>query len=138
MEQARQFAYQKLGHRLVQPGDAVMFDIDFTLLDPDTERPIQWVVDAATLARCLGYSIIVITARPGDLKNRMWTSQQLKSVTGLVPDKLYFAPPEHKTAVKQKLKWNIVMSFGDQWTDVGATRWYVKLPDTRDPKYYIG
>lgn len=137
MEQARQFAYQKLGHRLVRPGDAVMFDIDFTLLNPDTERPIQWVVDAATLARCLGYAVIVITARPGDAKNRLLTSKLLQTVTGLVPDKLYFVPPEKKTALKEKLPYTFIMSFGDQWTDVGATKWFVKLPDKGDPKYYV-
>jgi len=89
------------------------------------------------LAKYLGYKTIIITARPGMTLYKMYTKQQLKHFD-IVPDILLFAPAHKKTEVKKSLNKNIIMSFGDQLTDLCGSTWFVKLPDYIDHKYYMG
>jgi len=138
MERLSVIAKLALSSRSVSRGDAVMFDIDDTLWEPMTNARIQPMIELLYTARMLGYTIIVITARPGTPTNREWTISQLHGMLGVVPDHLMFCAPEHKSAVKAELeragRARFIMSVGDQWTDLGSTKWWLKLPAYNDPR----
>lgn len=114
--------------------DAVMFDIDDTLLRPYTEEPIPDMIDLLCKARMLGYNIIIITARPNTRDNVNWTKEQLHRM-GIVPDELFFTPAEKKTQLKGALHYNFVLSVGDMTTDLGGSPYWIKLPDASDSHY---
>ena len=135
MEDAKRFALNALFTRRVDPTDAVMFDIDDTLLDTNTDRPIAWTVELFRLAQSLGYVCIIITARPDTPDSRMHTTLQLSHMS-IFPNVISFVPASQKTERKRRLPYTIIMSFGDQWTDLGASKHYVKLPSTQDPSRY--
>ena len=135
MEDAKRFALNTLFTRRVDLTDAVMFDIDDTLIESKTGRPIEWTVDLFRLTQSLGYTCIIITARPDTPDTRMGTTLQLSRL-GVFPNVLLFVPASQKSAQKSRLPYTIIMSFGDLWTDVGATRHYVKLPDVHDTRYH--
>ena len=114
--------------------DAVMFDIDDTLLRPYTEEPITEMIDLLWKARMIGYNIIIITARPNTRANANWTREQLHRM-GIVPDELFFTPAEKKTQLKDALHYNFVLSIGDMATDLGGSPYWIKLPDAFDYHY---
>lgn len=135
MERVKKMAVYMLSQRPVShTNDAVMFDIDDTLLRPYTEEPIPEMIDLLCKARMLGYNIIVITARPNTRGNVTWTREQLHRL-GIVPDELFFAPAEKKTQLKDALHYNFVLSIGDMTTDLGGSPYWIKLPDATDPNY---
>jgi predicted HAD superfamily phosphohydrolase YqeG len=122
MDALRQVGLRHLMARDVQPGDAVMFDIDDTLLRL-TGHPIAPMIKLLWDAQAAGYIVVIITARPRFEQVIQWTMKQLAD-NGITYDKLGFTSAETKILMKQKLGYNFVLSVGDQPTDLtGSTYW---------------
>ena len=109
--------------------DAVMFDIDDTLIYSHSGKPIVASVDLAQRARDMGYKIIIMTARPGTTENCYYTEAELK-LAGIPYDELHFVPAHEKNALKRKTGYRYVLSVGDLWTDLGESLHWIKLPST--------
>jgi hypothetical protein len=105
------------------PNDAVMFDIDDTLIWTDG-RPNVPIIQLLYKMKALGYPIIIITARPGIEMGIKWTIKQLKDY-GIVYDYLGFTSAETKSHMKKKLGYNFVLSVGDMPTDWTDSKYYV-------------
>lgn len=115
--------------------DAVMFDIDNTLLDRETGEPIQPMIDLLNEAKNIGYKIVILTARPDDYENQVYTSNQLKNL-GITYNTLGYCPAEKKSQTKQYLRNRFVLSVGDYWTDLTDSMAWIKLPDEHNPNIY--
>lgn len=104
--------------------DAVMFDIDDTLIRPHTGEIIAPIVGLATRAAAMGYKIVIITARPhwwGDTIN--YTKQNLRDI-GVTWDRLAFCQGPEKGQVKRDLGYNFVLSVGDmEWDLTDSECW---------------
>ena len=105
------------------PNDAVMFDIDDTLIWTNGE-PNTPIIQLLHKMRSLRYKIIIITARPGFQIAVDWTRQQLAS-HGIVYDYLGFTSAETKSRMKQMLGYNFVLSVGDMPTDWTDSKYYI-------------
>ena len=103
--------------------DAVMFDIDDTLIKRDG-TPIPEMINLLRRSKMVGYRVVIITARPGYPDNMRWTKRQLAS-KGIAYDELYFCPPQMKSAVKRRLGYNFLFSAGDQPTDLTDSQNYI-------------
>ena len=79
--------------------------------------------------------MVVITARPHTPENVKHTEEQL-SINGIVYDRLIFAEPTHKTKAKENTRLHYVLSVGDQFTDLGGSDHYIKLPGSIDKNVY--
>ena len=115
--------------------DAVMFDIDDTLLTRDGFQ-IKEMVKLFNICKQKGYVTVIITARPGTDYNAFFTRRELFE-NNIIPDKLVFAKPEQKTKAKKILGHNFVLSVGDQYTDLGGSNHCIKLPDQHDKNVYV-
>lgn len=116
-------------NRQVGPRDTIMFDIDETLVTRDG-RPITQMVGLLRSLKKCGYKILLMTARPAS----GYTPRQMRELK--IPyDYLMFVPARQKTAVKNQLKLNIILSVGDLKTDLGGSPYFIKLPGSRDPMY---
>lgn len=102
--------------------DAVMFDIDDTLIRQRDGTPIQSIIDILDMCRMTGYRIVIITARPSTGKET--TMRQLESL-GIYYDELYFCPPQMKSVIKRRLGYNFILSVGDQPTDLTDSQNYI-------------
>ena len=51
MENVQQFAIRILSKHVLMSDDAVMFDIDDTLINSNCGKPIKWVVDIFNLCK---------------------------------------------------------------------------------------
>lgn len=115
-------------YRKRKSGDCVMFDIDDTLINVNTEKTILHVKKLLDLCISKGYKIAIITARPALSDNMKWTEQQLKEHS-IRYDFLGFCAPQDKTLCKQHLTqtrgWNFVLSVGDQPTDLTDSDMYL-------------
>jgi len=131
------FARNVLIKHIVQPDDAVMFDIDDTLISSETLKPIKWVIDILNLSKALGYEVIIITARPGTAFNKMYTRTELDTLH-IYSDLLLFSPPGDKLKMKNASRKRYVLSVGDQLTDLSGGLYFIKLPDKTDKNYYTG
>jgi predicted HAD superfamily phosphohydrolase YqeG len=109
--------------------DAVMFDIDDTLIYSHSGEPMVASVDLARSAKDMGYKIIIMTARPWTRDNYYYTSAELK-LLDIPYDELFFVSAFEKTALKKKTGYRYVLSVGDLWTDLGETLHWIKLPNT--------
>ena len=105
------------------PNDAVMFDIDDTLIWTNGE-PNTPIIQLLHKMRALRYKIIIITARPGFQIAVDWTRQQLAS-HGIVYNYLGFTSAETKSRMKQMLGYNFVLSVGDMPTDWTDSKYYI-------------
>lgn len=103
--------------------DAVMFDIDDTLIRTDG-TPIKEIIELLRRSQMVGYKIVIITARPGYPENIAATRRQLAS-KGIYYDELYFCPPQMKSTVKRRLGYNFLLSVGDQPTDLTDSHNYI-------------
>ena len=122
MDALRQHGLRYITQRTVQPGDAVMFDIDDTLLTM-LGKPIVPMIKLLWDAQAAGYIIVIITARPRLEAVIQWTMKQLAD-NGISYDKLGFIRAEEKIALKQNLGYNFILSVGDQITDLtGSHHW---------------
>jgi ribonucleotide monophosphatase NagD (HAD superfamily) len=119
MESAYLFGVGILQNRIINSNDAVMFDIDDTLIRTGG-TPIEHMIDLAREAKELDYKVILMTARPAFKENIEWTLDQLKQLN--IPySMLYFCPPETKGELKLKLGLNFILSVGDLDTDLTNT-----------------
>ena len=134
MEKALTFGLSCVSERVVAENDAVMFDIDDTLLKKD-ETPIPEMIYLFRVCKSLGYKMVIITARPYYEENIINTKNQLIK-NGIITDKLVFTDMEKKTKAKELLEYNFVLSVGDQYTDLGGSDHSIKLPSRLDNNVY--
>jgi ribonucleotide monophosphatase NagD (HAD superfamily) len=131
---AKTLGLKHVSQRTVKPKDAVMFDIDDTLIHVDG-TPIKEMISLIKTCMKLGYRIIIITARPDYVVNHTFTQIQLAKFN--IPyNEVYFAPAEKKTEVKKHSGLNYVLSVGDMDTDIGHSEKFLKLPNYADPNLY--
>jgi hypothetical protein len=120
MEVLKYYGIFVLGNRELKEGDAVMFDIDDTLVRVNDE-PIKEMVELLQSSKMLGYKIVIITARMLESSIVEYTKTQLLK-HGIFPDVLCFVPPQEKGKMKRKLKKrygiNTILSVGDLPTDL--------------------
>jgi hydroxymethylpyrimidine pyrophosphatase-like HAD family hydrolase len=114
-----------LENREVSDRDAVMFDIDNTLIFTDG-RPNGPVIDLLYRALDLGYKVVIITARPTLRVVMEYTKQQLHHYK--IPYNLLFiTPAENKGEVKKKTGLRYILSVGDQDTDLTNSMYALKI-----------
>lgn len=106
--------------------DAVMFDIDDTLIEAITGRRIEKVYNIYKQVKDAGYKIIIVTARPAFTANVHWTKEQLKK-HNITYDKLVFASAADKGFYKRTSGYNFILSVGDQDTDLTDSRYAIKI-----------
>ena len=139
MNTAKFIGLQYLRKRIYKPGDAVMFDIDNTLLDRETGRPIKPIIELLYGAQSLGYRIAILTARPDHYENQVYTSTQLR-LNGIPYNTLGYSPAHKKTNAKkflnQNSRYNFVLSVGDYWTDLTDSEEWIKLPNHQDTNFH--
>lgn len=104
--------------------DAVMFDIDDTLIRPSSGEVISPIVALAVRARAMGYKIVIITARPHWFGDTVaYTKQNLRDI-GVAWDRLAFCSGEEKGEVKRDLGYNFALSVGDmEWDLTDSECW---------------
>jgi len=102
--------------RPVRPDDAVMFDIDDTLIF-ENGVPNTPMIELLNIARNFGYKIVIITARPGMDMVIDWTRKQLRKYK-ITYDYLGFTSARTKTLMKKQLPYTFVLSVGDLNTDL--------------------
>ena len=105
------------------PNDAVMFDIDDTLIWI-SGKPNTPIIQLLHKMKALGYKIVIITARPGFEFAVKMTQKQLAN-HGIVYDYLGFTSAETKTVMKRQLGYNFVLSVGDMPTDWTDSKYYI-------------
>jgi phosphoglycolate phosphatase-like HAD superfamily hydrolase len=134
MEKALTFGLECISERVVAENDAVMFDIDDTLLKTDG-TPIPEMIYLFQVSKSLGYKMVIITARPHFEENVINTKDQLLK-NSIFADKLVFTEMEKKTKAKEILEYNFVLSVGDMHTDLGSSENWIKLPSMFDKNVY--
>lgn len=115
------------------PEDAVMFDIDDTLINTRTGKIIDDMYELYKNIQKRGYRMIIITARPGFYNNVLWTQDQLKGI-GITYDELVFTPPRYKANYKRESKYNYILSVGDMDTDLTDSKYSIKVSN----EHYTG
>ena len=131
---AKELGVKCVSQRNIQDSDAVMFDIDETLIHVDGS-PIDEMISLFKLCKALGYKTIIITARPNHAVYQHETVLQLSSL-GIFPSEVYYVPAHLKTQVKEQTGYNYVLSVGDLTTDLYGSEYFIKLPNTFDPRVY--
>tara|TARA_Y100001970_G_C14000440_1_gene733067 strand:- start:57 stop:449 length:393 start_codon:yes stop_codon:yes gene_type:complete len=108
------------------PTQAVVFDIDDTLIHSRTHTPIPSINRLYKYCRARGYHIYIITARPYTLQNARFTAQELHHHGYWGYKKIFFRHPKemrvalYKQNARKSIPETIVMSIGDQPGDMGA------------------
>ena len=120
MENLKNWGVHYISNREIAPNDAVMFDIDDTLIFTDG-RPNIPIINLLRGARAMGYKIIIITARPGFGHVIKWTVNQLQEYE-IVYDYLGFTSAETKGLMKKQLPYNFILSVGDMPTDLTGSK----------------
>lgn len=128
MENAKQYGINVLRNNTPTTENAVMFDIDDTLIFYN-RKPNRPIIELARVAKILGYKIIIITARPNYKENRSITVHELKQFN--IPyDLVIYTSHQEKTQIKKKLNNNFILSVGDMWTDLTESKHWIKLPSS--------
>ena len=107
--------------------EAVMFDIDDTLIKTRNGKPIPEIVELLTRCKMVGYRVVIITARPWYQSNVERTKRELER-NGIQYDEIYFSKPQDKTLVKKQLMkkgYKFLLSVGDQPTDLTDSTNYI-------------
>jgi hydroxymethylpyrimidine pyrophosphatase-like HAD family hydrolase len=107
--------------------EAVMFDIDDTLIKTRNGKPIPEMVELLTRCKMVGYRVVIITARPWYESNVERTKRELER-NGIQYDEIYFSKPQDKTLVKKQLMkkgYKFLLSVGDQPTDLTDSTNYI-------------
>lgn len=125
MDYLKEQGIKYITNRQVDPKDAVMFDIDDTLIFTNGQ-PNKPIVDLLHEAASIGYNIVIITARPGIDYSIQETIKQL-AANKIGYHYLGFTSPETKHVMKQKLDYNFILSVGDMPTDLTATQHYLNI-----------
>jgi hydroxymethylpyrimidine pyrophosphatase-like HAD family hydrolase len=106
--------------------NAVMFDIDDTLITSLTGRRIEEAYKIYQQAKRAGYKIVIVTARPYFEWNVKWTQDQLRE-HGITYDELVFASAENKGYYKRNSPYNFILSVGDMDTDLTDSLYSIKI-----------
>jgi hypothetical protein len=114
-----------LKDRVISEKDAVMFDIDDTLIFINGQANLP-IINLLKYAMNLGYKIIIITARPNTVFTEMFTKWQLKKY-GIPYHSLIITPAQNKGNVKVQTGLNYILSVGDQPTDLTHTKYSIKI-----------
>ena len=114
-----------LKNRIIGEKDAVMFDIDDTLIFTNGKANTP-IINLLYHAKNLGYKIIIITARPINTVSTIFTKWQL-NYYNIPYDSLYITPAHNKGNVKVSTGLNYVLSVGDQPTDLTHTEYAIKI-----------
>jgi ribonucleotide monophosphatase NagD (HAD superfamily) len=114
-----------LKNRVISEKDAVMFDIDDTLIFTNGKANIP-IIKLLHYAKHLGYKIVIITARPSIQATLDFTQFQLNQY-GIPYDLLVITPAHNKGNVKRKTGLNYVLSVGDMDTDLTYTQYALKI-----------
>ena len=109
--------------------DAVMFDIDDTLINSSNGSINFEILNILNRAKKLGYKIVIITARSPS--SAQYTSMQL-GMAGIYYDLLIFSPPHLKGQAKRSTGHRYVLSVGDLPTDCTDSIFSFKLPGRAD------
>lgn len=126
MNNAKYFGKKILNNHYKRDNDAVMFDIDNTLIFYN-EKPNIPIIELAKYTKKLNYKVIIITARPNYKENVKYTQIELDKYS--IPyDLIIYCSHENKHNIKKKLSNRFVLSVGDLWTDVSNSLHYIKLP----------
>ncbi len=114
-----------LKDRDIKENDAVMFDIDDTLIftNGQINEPI---LELLHYSKSLGYKIVIITARPHLQPVVKYTINQLKR-NNIPYDVLGFSPAIQKGYMKQQMGYNFILSVGDMPTDLTDTLYGLKV-----------
>ena len=116
MDTLKERGVQYISGSIIRENDAVMFDIDDTLIYTDG-TPITQMIELLHIARHLGYKIVIITSRPSIQHVINWTINQLGKYN-IPSDYLGFTSSSTKTLMKKQLPYNFVLSVGDLETDL--------------------
>ena len=133
---AKKLGLSCVSERIVKPRDAVMFDIDDTLIRSVDGTPIKEMVQLFHVCQTRGYVMVIITARPHTPENVKKTHDELL-IHGITHDRLIFAEPSHKKKAKELTGLHYVLSVGDLYTDLDSSEHYIKLPDWNDKNVYV-
>ena len=125
MDNLKEWGIRYLSNRTIETNDAVMFDIDDTLIftNGTLNKPI---VELLNEAEKMGYKIVIITARPGIETTVWWTVNQLGKHR-IKYDYLGFTSPETKIFMKEALSYNFILSVGDMPTDLTGSPHYLNI-----------
>ena len=116
MEILQEWGMHYISNRRIHENDAVMFDIDDTLIFTDG-RPNTPMIELLHEAATMGYQIVLITARPGIERVVRWTIEQLGQYR-IGYHYLGFTSAETKHLMKRQLPYNFILSVGDMPTDL--------------------
>ena len=114
-----------LKDRVISEKDAVMFDIDDTLIFIIGQANLP-IINLLKYAMNLGYKIIIITARPANAITMTFTKWQLRKY-GIPYHSLIITPAQNKGNIKVKTGLNYILSVGDQPTDLTHTKYSIKI-----------
>ena len=117
-----------LAERDVLENDAVMFDIDDTLIFSDGRKNTP-VLNLLEYARELKYKIVLVTARHGYEATVERTKLELADAN-ISYDILAFAAAEDKTLYKKLSPYTYILSVGDMFTDLTDSMYYLKINRT--------
>tara|TARA_R110001632_G_scaffold53811_2_gene132208 strand:- start:2988 stop:3383 length:396 start_codon:yes stop_codon:yes gene_type:complete len=123
MENLKSVGIEYISNRTVMEGDAVMFDIDDTLIFVN-KQPIFPIIELLYRAQYLGYKIVIITARLGTEEIINWTANELASFN-ISYDYLGFTSAETKGIMKKQLPYRFILSVGDMPTDLTDSQHYI-------------
>lgn len=114
-----------LSNRIIRENDAVMFDIDDTLIftNGKANKPI---IDLVHYSKNLGYKVIIMTARPDLVGIEAFTRYQLR-MYDIPYDRLFLTPAENKGNLKRISGYNYILSVGDMDTDLTDTEYKIKI-----------
>jgi predicted HAD superfamily phosphohydrolase YqeG len=125
MDTLKRWGKYYISNRKVGFNDAIMFDIDDTLIFTNG-RPNTPMIDLLHEAAAMGYQIIIITARPGIEPVVRWTIKQLGEYR-IGYHYLGFTNAETKHLMKKKLPYHFVLSVGDMPTDLTASDHFLNI-----------
>ena len=125
MDNLKAWGVRYISYRDVGPTDAVMFDIDDTLIFTNGKANTP-IIELLHEAKSMGYKIVIITARPGLGPVINWTIKQLGEY-GIGFDYLGFTSAATKTLMKQQLPYNFVLSVGDLPTDLTDSQHFLNI-----------
>ena len=125
MDNLKNWGVHYITKRDMGPHDAVMFDIDDTLIFT-SGRSNTPIIELLNRADKLGYKIVIITARPGIEPTIQWAIRQLDEYK-IRYDYLGFTSPETKDTMKRSLPYSFVLSVGDMPTDLSASKHFLNI-----------
>jgi hydroxymethylpyrimidine pyrophosphatase-like HAD family hydrolase len=125
MDNLKTWGVRYISHREVKENDAVMFDIDDTLIFTDG-RPNTPIIELLHEALRMGYKIVIITARPGLTPVINWTIHQLGEY-GIRFHYIGFTSAKTKTVMKKQLPYKFILSVGDLPTDLTDSNHFLNI-----------